>query len=174
MSEETEGRTTRDLELSEAWDALVAAGATEYVVLGDRGMDSGGRAFKLGKDHLLYADDVDGFELVDADGFELVPVGDYDEDAAEEAAADLTGVVAVVGIPGSKHHRYRWFGDEAEADEWLREELAGVLGGNPALGAIESAILSARAAWDVKYQDGSRVYFNADGSRPTDEEAPAS
>jgi putative intracellular protease/amidase len=151
---------TTDLELSEVWDALTARGATVYDWC-EEGVPTGCQAIRLG-DHWLTVDDVDGYQLLsnhDTFNAEMIPTGEVDEDAAIREASDLSGFFAVVGLPGSVHHRYAWFADQDEAQAWLDSAWQATLDRNPVLGTIEGQVMTAEDAFEATYRDGTRVYF---------------
>ena len=150
-----------DLDLSEVWDALTAAGAQVYEWT-TGGVATGCQVVRLGDRHAITVDDCDGYKLIPADDLDdadLVPTDEYDDDAAQREASDLTGWFGIVGLPGSVHHDFEWFETETEAGEWVDRRRAEVLDANPVMGTIEAEVVSAADAFDRAYRDGQRVYF---------------
>jgi hypothetical protein len=128
------------------------------------GVAIGVQVIPLGPDAYLIVSDADGYEIVparDIDEDDLVPVDEYDEDQALRDASDLEGWFAIVGVPGSIHHKFEWFHQEDmdQADRRMLDMRRYVLMANPALGTLEGEVMPAHLAFDIKYRDGSRVYF---------------
>ena len=67
-------------------------------------------------------------------------------------------MIAIVGIPGSTHHRWKRFSVKADAKAWLNETYAEIRRLNPALGSLPIRIISEKAAANIRYQDGELVY----------------
>jgi hypothetical protein len=67
---------------------------------------------------------------------------------------------AIVGIPGSQHHSYKWFAraDKRAAEEWLDATFRQALDENPVLGSLPQQLISDRDASTVYYRDGRHVY----------------
>jgi hypothetical protein len=152
--------TTQDLDLSEVWEAMTAAGARVYLWT-QGGVSDGSQLVLLGDRHAIVVSDSEGYKVIDRDDIdELTPADEYDEDEAIRAVSDLDGYFGVVGVPGSIHHQFRWFQGEDEARDWMERRWAKTLERNPVLGTIEGAVIPAEDAFDVTYRDGNRVYFH--------------
>lgn len=68
-------------------------------------------------------------------------------------------MIAVVGIPGSVHHKWHRFGKRAIAEQWALDVWRRTVERHPELGSsLPSDILSDRSAARVRYQDGTPVY----------------
>ena len=65
---------------------------------------------------------------------------------------------AIVGIPGSCHHKYRHFTDKNAAQDWLVKTARATLEANPSLGSIHTEIISDREAARRRWADGGRIY----------------
>lgn len=73
-------------------------------------------------------------------------------------------MIAIIGVPGSKHHRWAAFrgpGARRRAEEWLQEQLRLLAEQHPAAYPQPVRILSDREAARVRYADGRRVYLTA-------------
>ena len=81
---------------------------------------------------------------------------------------------AIIGIPGSTHHDYRWFprSELADARAWLQVEFDRTLLDNPVLGTIETRLLPDREAERLRYRDGTHIY-SKEQSQYWDAIAPA-
>ena len=67
-------------------------------------------------------------------------------------------MIAVVGVPGSRFHDYRYFSSRAEGLAWLAREHQRVLDEHPAAGPQPARLISDRASQGIRWQDGQRVY----------------
>jgi hypothetical protein len=146
----TENKAIDETNLSEVWDALVNAGATVYEWL-DNGVSFGAQVIRVGSKHMITVDDVNGYMMIDfdEDEIDLAPTADHDA-AAILAASDTDGWFGIVGVPGSNHHAFEWFESKEDADAWVEEVGDGFL---------PSRVITAREAFDAKWQDGNRIYF---------------
>lgn len=67
-------------------------------------------------------------------------------------------MIAIVGIPGSTHHRWKWFAKKSEGVKWADDTAAEIRHKNPALGSIGVEVVSDREAMRRRWQDGKRIY----------------
>lgn len=69
-------------------------------------------------------------------------------------------MVAIIGYPGSSHHRWERFSDKKEALDWLEKtgrEMYERMGGWP--DALSSQrVISEKEAAKCYYRDGSKIY----------------
>jgi hypothetical protein len=67
---------------------------------------------------------------------------------------------AIVGIPGSTHHRYRRYprSQTAQARAWLDATWEAIMRRNPAIGTLPTRLISDREAASIRWQDGRRIY----------------
>jgi hypothetical protein len=148
--------------LAEVWTVLVDAGATVYEWT-EQGISTGTEVVKIGEDHLLTVDDTDGYQVIPGSDIYgacgLVAKEEYDEDAAILAASDIEGWFGVVGRPGEQLHTFDWFATQKEAQAWCVATHDAIRANNPRLGLLECQTLATAEALDVKYLDGTRVYF---------------
>jgi len=150
------GDAMSNLELSEVWDAMTAAGATVHIWVDEFGVTAGDEAIRLGDDHILVASSSEGFSIeTHFDEDRLIPAGEYDEEKVVRDGSDLSGFFGILGIPGSALHRFRWFDVETDADEWVE-----------AADTLPARVVKAADVFDVTYQDGGRVYFELDRNTP--------
>lgn len=155
------------VELSALWDALTDPKnplATVYEWTDECGVATGAKVIPLGSDHYLAVDDENGFQIVSSDDIDeddLIPSDEYNEDQAIRDASDLSGWFAIVGVPGSNHHDFRWFPEDekSEAFAYVQRGFDSTLAANPVLGIIETEVVKAEIAFDRTYRDGNRVYF---------------
>jgi hypothetical protein len=153
--------TTAKLELSEVWEALVAAGETIYEWC-EQGVATGCQVILIGDSVAITLSDSEGYQIekvADCDySWELVAQDEYDNTAAIKSASDLSGYFGIVGVPGSNHHDFEWFGTRDQAEEWAdrryAEEIATV-------GSVECRVLTGEEAFGDTLLDGTHVYFRA-------------
>ncbi|MCR4374829.1 MAG: hypothetical protein NUW22_08260 [Acidobacteria bacterium] len=71
---------------------------------------------------------------------------------------------AIVGLPGSQHHTYRWFArsDRRQALAWLSHTADEWRKVSPALGYLHPRLISDRQAEAQRYRDGSPIYSRQD------------
>lgn len=67
-------------------------------------------------------------------------------------------MVGIVGLPGSVHHRWQHFASKRDAVAWVEEQWRRTRERNPALGTLETAVISDREARKRRWQDGRRIY----------------
>lgn len=67
-------------------------------------------------------------------------------------------MIAIVGIPGSQHHTWKWFETKKQGEAWATALRSQILDKNPTEGTIPISVMSDREASKVKWQDGRRVY----------------
>src|SRR5579883_122053 len=80
-------------------------------------------------------------------------------------------MIARIGIPGSVHHAWQRFNSRREALAWIDRAYDRTMAANPAIGWLESGILSERKAARIRYQDGTRVYGETYDPTPEEEAA---
>jgi hypothetical protein len=73
---------------------------------------------------------------------------------------------AIIGLPGSVHHRYRWFhrSERAEAETWLQSASDDLAAIHPAAHPQPTRLISDRDASRERYRDGTRIYHQEDSS----------
>lgn len=70
-------------------------------------------------------------------------------------------MVAIIGYPGSSHHRWERFADKREAIQWLNEvgqKMYDFSGGTYPDALSSQRVISEREAASIKHQDGKKCY----------------
>ena len=65
-------------------------------------------------------------------------------------------MIAVIGLPGSVHHKWARFHDKKRAEEWLDLHSREI--SRRGLGHPPTDILSEKRAARVRFRDGTKVY----------------
>jgi hypothetical protein len=67
-------------------------------------------------------------------------------------------MIAIVGLPGSRHHQWKHGSSRRSLRAWAEETRATILRRNPGLGTLPIEIVSDRVALRRRWRDGNPIY----------------